>query len=252
MQQRHAATSGSSRFRPGDGEDDENIEPGEDDAGNHGRSVQLGQRLLGRDGVDRQQHGRRNEHIERARPKRRRPRRTRARSRGAAFPGSPPWRRSPPWRWTSRTSLRTAHRRRSLRSPTPRECPRTRHCTPATSRLAMSLREATAPMRMNSGIDRERVGAGQLIGHEADHLQGRGPAAEGRVADEATDGQRDGDRDAGKDQQEQGGDAEHPDRSDVHRRALPRKAMANAAMPAPITPTSSAIQCSLRDTPRSA
>ena len=46
---------------------DEHVEAGEDEAGNDRRRVELGQRLLGHDGVDRDQHRGRNEHVERSR-----------------------------------------------------------------------------------------------------------------------------------------------------------------------------------------
>ena len=121
-------------LRPGHGKDDEDIEHGEDDAGNHCRRVELGQRLLGGDGVDREQHGGRNQHVERAGRSDGAGGERRARSHGAAFPGSPPWRRSRRWRSTSRRSRRTARRRRWSRWPARRECRRTGRCRPGTAR----------------------------------------------------------------------------------------------------------------------
>ena len=187
------------------------VEPGEHEARDERRRIELDQRLLGDDRIDRDQHRGRNQHVERA------GRGHRAGREGRVV-AVPPHLRDRDLRERRRGRDRRAADRAEQRAGADRGI-RQRAADAGEHRVAgleqLGRHVAARGDRAHQDEqrnDRQRIGAGELIGHEAEHLQRRRPAVDRGVAEEARGRERHRDRHAQEDQHQQQGDAEQADR----------------------------------------
>ena len=162
------------------------VEPGQDEARNERRRIKLDQRLLGDDGVDRDQHRGRDQHVERA------GRGHRAGRERRVVAVAPHLRDRHPRERRGGRDRRAADRAEQRAGADGGIGERAAHA--GEHRVAgleqLGRHVAARGDRAHQDEqrnDRERIGAGELIGHEAEHLQRRRPAVDRGIAEQARD-----------------------------------------------------------------